>query len=81
MHYDKFRLRDSVDFAIVSLSSLFSIENGKLTGAKLVMGGVAPVPVRAAKVEGYLIGQEVTEEVAEKAAETGCGKCDYYGKE
>lgn len=69
MHYDKFRLRDSVDFAIVSLSSLFSIENGKFTGAKLVMGGVAPVPVRAAKVEGYLIGQEATEEVAEKAAE------------
>lgn len=69
MHYDKFRLRDSVDFAIVSLSSLFSIENGKFTGVKLVMGGVAPVPVRAAKVEGYLIGQEVTEEVAEKAAE------------
>lgn len=69
MHYDKFRLRDSVDFAIVSLSSLFSIENGKFSGAKLVMGGVAPVPVRAAKVEGYLIGQEVTEEVAEKAAE------------
>lgn len=69
MHYDKFRLRDSVDFAIVSLSSLFSLENGKLSGVKLVMGGVAPVPVRATKVEGYLIGQKVTEEVAEKAAE------------
>lgn len=69
MHYDKFRLRDSVDFAIASLSSCYSLEKGKFTGARLVFGGVAPVPIRAHKVEGYLLGKEVTDEVAEKAAE------------
>lgn len=69
MHYDKFRLRESVDFAIASLSSIFSSENGKMTGAKIVLGGVAPVPLRAREAEGYLIGKEVNEENAEKAAE------------
>lgn len=69
MNYDKFRLRNSVDFAIVSLATLFSTENGKFTGAKVVFGGVAPTPVRNQAVEGYLIGKAVTEETAEKAAE------------
>ncbi|MDL2217962.1 FAD binding domain-containing protein [Christensenellaceae bacterium OttesenSCG-928-M15] len=69
MHYDKFRLRDSVDFAIVSASTLFSTEKGKLTGAKIVLGGVAPVPVRAHEAEGFLLQKEITEEIAEKAAD------------
>ena len=69
MHYDKFRVRDSVDFAIVSVSSLFSVDKGKMTGVKIVLGGVAPVPVRANEAEGYLIGKEVTRENAVAAAE------------
>lgn len=68
MNYDKFRLRDSVDFAIVSLATMYAVEDGKITGARVVFGGVAPVPVRNQKVEGYLIGKKVTEEVAEEAA-------------
>lgn len=69
MSYDKFRLRKSVDFAIVSLASIYGVENGKILGAKLVMGGVAPVPIELKEAESYLIGKEITEETAEKAAE------------
>jgi len=69
MHYDKFRVRDSVDFAIVSLASAFGVENGKIMRAKLILGGVAPVPVRLNEVEGYLVNKEITEETAEKAGE------------
>jgi NADPH-dependent glutamate synthase beta subunit-like oxidoreductase len=68
-HYDKFRLRDSVDFAIVSLSSLLGVENGKISGAKFVFGGVAPVPIVATEVEGYLVGKEVSAATADAAAE------------
>ena len=67
MHYDKFRLRESVDFAIVGLASVFTKENGKLSQAKLVLGGVAPVPVRLDEVEAFLAGKEPTREVAEEA--------------
>ncbi|MDL2263362.1 FAD binding domain-containing protein [Synergistaceae bacterium OttesenSCG-928-I11] len=69
MHYDKFRLRDSVDFAIVSVSSLFSAKGGKMQGAKIVLGGVAPIPIHAKEAEGFLIGKEINEENAERAAE------------
>ena len=68
MHYDKFRLRNSVDFAIVSVSSLYSVSNGKITGAKVVLGGVAPVPIPARELSGWLIGKEVNEQTAETAA-------------
>lgn len=69
MHYDKFRLRKSVDFAIVSLSSVYGVENGRITGARLICGGVAPVPLRRSETERFLIGKEVNEETAEKASE------------
>lgn len=68
MHYDKFRLRDSIDFAMVSLASLYQVENGKITNASVVLGGVAPVPMRREAVEAYLIGKEPTEETAKEAA-------------
>lgn len=68
MHYDKFRLRDSVDFAMVSLASAYKVEDGKIADAKVVLGGVAPVPMRREAVENYLIGKEVTDEVAKTAA-------------
>ncbi|MGN0373028.1 MAG: FAD-dependent oxidoreductase [Enterocloster sp.] len=69
MHYDKFCLRDSVDFAMVSLASIYDVENGVIKKAGLVLGGVAPVPMRREKAEEYLIGKAPTEENAEKAAE------------
>ncbi len=69
MHYDKFRLRESVDFAIVSLSSIYGMVNGKISGARLVFGGAAPVPLRRSEAERFLIGKEITEEVAEEASE------------
>lgn len=68
MHYDKFRLRDSIDFAMVSLASLYQVENGKITNASVVLGGVAPVPMRREAVEAYLNGKEPTEETAKEAA-------------
>lgn len=69
MHYDKFRLRDSVDFAMVSLASAYNLEDGKISDAKVVLGGVAPVPMKREEVEEFLNGKEPTEEIAEKAAE------------
>ncbi len=69
MHYDKFRLRDSVDFAMVSLASVYAVEDGVIREADLVLGGVAPVPLRREKAEAYLIGKAPVKETAEKAAE------------
>lgn len=65
-HYEKFRIRKSLDFAIVSLASSYK-KGGK--DIRLVLGGVAPVPVELKNVEEYLAGKELTDEVIAKASE------------
>ena len=65
-HYEKFRIRKSLDFAIVSLASSYKA-GGK--NIRLVLGGVAPVPVELTKVEEYLAGKELTDDVIAAAAE------------
>lgn len=67
-HYDKFRLRDSVDFAMVSLASAYELEGGKISSTSLVLGGVAPVPLRREAAESYLTGKAPSEETAEEVA-------------
>ncbi|MGN0747404.1 MAG: FAD-dependent oxidoreductase [Aristaeellaceae bacterium] len=70
MHYDKRRVRDAIDFALVSLASrIVTDENGMVTEARLVFGGVAPVPRALPEVEKYLLGKKLTPEVAREAGE------------
>lgn len=68
-HYDKRRVRDAIDFAIVSLASCIDVQDGIVQSARLVMGGVAPVPYRLPEVEAYLQGRAITAEVAKEAGE------------
>lgn len=80
MHYDKKRVRDAIDFAIVSLASCFEVENGSIKEARLVFGGVAPIPYRMEEVEKLLKGQKVTKELAERAAELAIKDATPMGK-
>lgn len=66
--YLKFRLRDSIDFAVVAVAWMCVCEKGLITEARLVLGAVAPVAFRAKEAEEYLVGKELSEEVAEEAA-------------
>lgn len=67
--YDKFRERKTIDFAVVGLGSVYELDGKTVKDASIVLGAVSPVPVRAVEAERYLIGKQLTEEVAEKAAE------------
>jgi len=64
----KFRLRDAVDFAVVSVAAAMSMEDGLCREARIVLGAVAPVPIRATTTEAFLQGREPTEEATEQAA-------------
>src|SRR6266851_5654822 len=56
--YLKFKERDSMDFAISAVAAAVAIgPNKTIREARLVLGGVAPVPWRVTKAEGYLIGK------------------------
>jgi NADPH-dependent glutamate synthase beta subunit-like oxidoreductase/CO/xanthine dehydrogenase FAD-binding subunit len=65
--YDKLKLRDSMNFAIVSLASAYKVENGKIVDARIVLGGVAPVPCRMREVEAFVKGKEINEVMAIQA--------------
>jgi NADPH-dependent glutamate synthase beta subunit-like oxidoreductase len=66
--YNKFRIRKSIDFPIVSVASVIGMKANKVDDARIVLGAVAPTPLRIRKVENFLKGKEINEETAEKAA-------------
>jgi CO/xanthine dehydrogenase FAD-binding subunit len=67
--YEKTRIRRSLDFAIVALAYAYKLEGGKIKDISLVLGGVAPVPVKLYVTEEYLLGKSPSKETAEHAGE------------
>ncbi|MFZ7110196.1 MAG: FAD binding domain-containing protein [Desulfatiglandales bacterium] len=65
----KFTLREPVDFAVVSVASLLTVKDGVCTQARIVLGGVAPTPLRARGAEQAIEGRTVNKATAEEAAE------------
>ena len=65
----KFTLRKPIDFAIVSVASIITIEQGVCTDARIILGAVAPFPVRARVAEELLIGKPISDEIAIAAAD------------
>ncbi len=65
--FQKFRVRNSIDFPIVSVASALRFEGGKIKEARVVFGAVAPIPLRAVNVEEFLVGKAASEETAELA--------------
>lgn len=56
-------------FALVSAAARLQVQGGRIRMARLVLGGVAPIPWRLETVEGMLIGQAPTPELFRQAAE------------
>jgi xanthine dehydrogenase YagS FAD-binding subunit len=68
-NFQKFTLREPIDFAVVSVASLIVEKNGVCTNARIVLGGVAPSPIRAIAAEEFLKGKILDEVAAENAAQ------------
>jgi xanthine dehydrogenase YagS FAD-binding subunit len=67
--YSKSRERTAGDFPIVSLALGYELREGLMTGARLVLGGVAPTPLRSLDAEAVLEGRPPGEAAASAAAE------------
>ncbi len=65
----KFRLREAVDFPIVSVASVITLDGDVCQDARIALGAVAPRPIRAIEAEQTVKGKTINTTVAEAASE------------
>ena len=67
--YHKVLDREAWTHAVVSAAIALEMDQQICRSARVVLGGVAPIPWRLQKVEAMLIGQRITPELAAQAGE------------
>ncbi len=68
--YIKFSPREMMDLAYVGVAVAYSLsEQKRCEGVRIVLGAVAPTPMRARRAEAAIEGQVLTEALAEKAGQ------------
>jgi len=67
--YLKFKERDSMDFAMSAVAAAVTLgPNKTVTDARIVLGGVAPIPWRVPKAESALTGHPMSQELLAEVA-------------
>ncbi len=67
--YLKFKERESMDFALASVAAAVELQENKIIKqARLVLGGVAPIPWRVANAEKFLTGKSLSADVLTEVA-------------
>ena len=74
--YLKLPARTMVDLAVVGVAVVVTLDDKErsIVDAKIVLGAVAPTPVRARQAEGIIKGKAISRELIEKAAEAAAGE-------
>ena len=68
--YMKFSPREMMDLAYVGVAVTYTLgEQERCEGVRIVLGAVAPTPIRARKAEAMVEGQILTEALADKAGQ------------
>jgi carbon-monoxide dehydrogenase medium subunit len=69
--YIKFSPRDMMDLAYVGVAVAYTLgeNDNRCEGVRIVLGAVAPTPMRARQAEALLEGQIITEELAQKVGD------------
>ena len=67
--YHKVLDREAWTHAVVSVAMVLEMDKQVCRSARIVLGGVAPIPWRLPRVEAMLAGQRITPELAAKAGE------------
>ena len=68
--YIKFSPREIMDLAYVGVAVAYTLGEQRLcAGVRIVLGAVAPTPIRARRAEAAIEGEVLTEALAEKAGE------------
>lgn len=75
--YIKFGLRKALEIAIVSVTSVITLDqgSGQCKRARIVLGAVAPTLICCPETEGVLVGKKITKELAAQAATLAAQSC------
>jgi carbon-monoxide dehydrogenase medium subunit len=73
--YFKFGLRRSGALAVVGVAAGVISDGTYVQGARIVLGAVAPTPMRALEAEHLLAGQSATEALLEQAGRAAMEAC------
>ena len=65
--YNKFALRRAGALAVVGVAVAVQVENDIIKDARIALGAVAPVPMRAKKTEEFLKGKKISDELLDEA--------------
>ncbi|HWQ30308.1 MAG TPA: xanthine dehydrogenase FAD-binding subunit XdhB [Negativicutes bacterium] len=66
--YIKYSTRKAMDIAMLGVSTVCRIENGKFSEVRLSLGVAAPTPIRCSEAEYYARGKAVTAETLKEIA-------------
>jgi xanthine dehydrogenase YagS FAD-binding subunit len=66
--YLKFRQKDSQDFAMSSVAAVLQMQGNRVQSARIVLGGVAPVPWRVQAADAELEGKALNAANSDNAA-------------
>jgi len=66
--YVKYAQRKAIDFAVVSVATLLTLNGTTCTAARIALGGVAPTPLRSTAAETAVVGQTLNATSAAAAA-------------
>lgn len=72
--YLRYSLRQAIDFPLVSVAVCLAKRDGICAGARVVLGAVAPGPLRLAQAEAVLKGQKISEELLKECSRRAPGE-------
>jgi carbon-monoxide dehydrogenase medium subunit len=73
--YLKHGPRNAMDIATVNAAMMFTLHKQKCTEARIALGSVAPVPLRARKAETEIHGKMIDESSVRRVAEVASEEC------
>ena len=73
--YHKFSLRRAGALAVVGVAVALEVDGDIIKDARVVYGAVGPTPLRGYKVEEFIIGKKITDELLEEAGAIAHDEC------
>jgi len=67
--YQKLRRRGAFDFPVLGVAACLHFKNETIENAKIVLGGIAPSPIKITEAEQLLIGKPLVDDQIHAAAE------------